>query len=202
MNDLDYLNQISAGLQPQKRASFFDKKMKTVLVALAVAIVAVIVFVVIGSSAPKETTLDHELTRIYHRSDGITKLVSSYNKDSSSSSLRAAGNSLTTILDGLKSNITSTLKSSYSITASSTKPLESDSSLVSASDKKLKTAKQNGVLDRYYASELKYQVEGLIILETTALSKSPDSATEAYLKDSKSSLTRLAETFGNYTSSN
>ena len=203
MNDLDYLNQISAGVPSSKPvAPFFDKKTKTVLGIVAVAIVAIIVLFTVSSSAPKPLEADAELGRIYNRSSSLLKTIDEYNRDVKSSSLRAAGSSLQTVLLELQSGSNSLLESYYGVKADSYPLTGEDSSLLEGTNSNLEKARLNGLLDRHYASELAYQFSHLMIVEDQAISKSSSHTISEFLEDSKSSLTQLQETFASFSESN
>ena len=201
MNDLEYLNQISAQV-PQKPAGFFsDKKTRTLFGILGGVLLLSIILAVVVMTLPKPSSASDELSRLYLRSDAVNKLITTYNKSVKSSSLRSHGTSLSTVLTDLKTSSSSTLKDSYGITPSSLALSAEDSALVQKSASALETARLNGILDRSYASELAYQISHLLILEDLARSKTSDAYIREYLDSSSASLQALESEFSNFSDS-
>ena len=201
MNDLEYLNQISAKPAPVQ-PTLFDKKTKLILiVAATVLLLVVILAAVAGSSSGSEPTATSELSRLYQRSDTLEKTLTTYTPSVKSSALRSSAASLSTILAELKST------SNTYFTASGAKledyPLPTaDSKNLTAMSSALESARLNGILDRTFAHELDYQIRYLIIIEDSTLAKSSDSSLTTFLKSSKASLERLRDTFASFSESN
>lgn len=202
MNDLDYLNQISAGVSAPKSATpFFDKKMKTVLGIAVGAVIMIIILFAMTASTPKVATADEELGRIYNRSKTLLELIETYNSRVKSSSLRAAGSSLQTVLTELESGSETYMTSVYGLNAADFAMTAADTALVEGTSENLEKASLNGLLDRYYASEMSYQIAHLLIVENQALEKSSNADINSFLENSETSLNRLQETFSSYSES-
>ena len=202
MNDLDYLNQISAGVSATKSAApFFDKKMKTVLGIAVGAVIMIIILFAMTASTPKVATADEELGRIYNRSKTLLELIETYNSRVKSSSLRAAGSSLQTVLTELESGSEAYMTSVHGLNAADFAMTAADTALVEGTSENLEKASLNGLLDRYYASEMSYQIAHLLIVENQALEKSSNADINSFLENSETSLNRLQETFSSYSES-
>lgn len=204
MNDLEYLNQISAGVKkPAVPTSLFDKKMKIVLGALLGVIVLLVVLITtVGTSSAPETTATSELGRLYVRSNELIKTITAYNGSVRSSSLRSTGTSFSTLLTDLSSTSSTYLTKTLGVDLATATPTENDVLLISKLNTSLETARLNGILDRHYASEMYYQIRYLITIESSVAAKTTDASLQSYLKSSTTSLSHLEDTFQNFSESN
>ena len=198
MNDLEYLNQISAGVNQQpKSAGFFDKKMKIVVGVFAgVLLLFIILLIAGGSSKTPEITATSELNRLYTRSNELIKTVSAYNGSVRSSSLRSTGTSLSTLLTELSST-----SASYLGDAKTDELDPDDAKNLAEFSYTLEKARLNGILDRSYAHEMDYQIRYLLIIEDSVREKTTDANLKSYLTSSAESLSRLGDTFNNFSES-
>jgi len=200
MNDMAYLQQISAGTNPSPASSslFSGRAFRLLGIFATAALVIILALALLSAATPKESSLDVELSRINLRASSLNELISSYNSSVKSSSLRASGASLSVLLTELASSSSSSLETLYGISASDLSLSSDDAALLDKSSSALESARLNGILDRAYASELSYQISHLLILEELALSKSSNSAVSDYLSSSYSSLTTLQSSFSNF----
>lgn len=208
MNDLDYLNSISTTpIAPAQKSlipeGFTSSPIFKILVGVAAFIfVMMIGLFIITATAPKEVTLDSELTRINLRSNSLLETIESYNNLVKSSNLRAAGSSLSSVLIELEEETSTSLSELYGITPDKESMMSAeDKEFIDNTDATLEKARLNGLLDRYYASEMAYQISHLIILLDVALSKSPNEDMSTYLESSLASLSQLQETFSKFSES-
>ncbi len=194
MNDLDYLNQISAKVQPsQKAGGFFDKKTKIIAIILGAVFLISIILMITMSSSPEPTAAD-ELNNIYQRATALEETVSEYMDDIKSSSLRSSAASLSTLLANAKSSSESLLESEYE-TKPANSPSDSDAKLIEELNASLEKARLNGILDRRFASEFYYQIEFFLILEQAAAKKVPENGkVYEFLDSSYKSLAHLSDT--------
>lgn len=200
MNDFDYLNEISAKTPVEKPAApFFDKKLKILLFTLiGVVVVVVATLLLVVALTPAETNPVSELSELNLRSSSLQKTLSTYNSKVKSSKIRSAGTTLSTSLLALETSTKSTLKDSYGLESSSLSLSASSQSLLDSTTKNLESARLNGLLDRYFAREMAYQIAHLLLLEETALSKTSDSAVKEYLESSHDSLSHSYGTFSSF----
>ncbi|MBR3233196.1 hypothetical protein IKF74_02885 [Candidatus Saccharibacteria bacterium] len=198
MNDLEYLNQISAGVNQQpKPTGFFDKKMKIVVGVFAgVLLLFIVLLIAGGSSKTPEITATSELNRLYTRSNELIKTVSAYNGSVRSSSLRSTGTSLSTLLTELSST-----SASYLGDAKTDELDPDDAKNLAEFSYTLEKARLNGILDRSYAHEMDYQIRYLLIIEDSVREKTTDANLKSYLTSSAESLSRLGDTFNNFSES-
>ena len=198
---MDYLNQISSGV-PQKSAPtslFGDAKIRLVAIIGGILIlVAIILMTLSNSSAPVDAST--ELTRLYSRSDAILEqIVRAYSSSIKSSKLRADSSSLESVLLNARQSSESFLAN---LEAKPEKTLTAeDSELVAGTVKTLTTAQLNGQLDRYYASELVFQIKHLLILESSIRSKTSDPNLTNFLNSSYDNLERLQVNFSTFSES-
>jgi len=200
MNDLDYLNQISQGVnKPTKPTSLFDKKMKIVLGILGGAIVFFIIIAsALGSSSTPEPTEITELGRLYTTAKEITNTINEYNGSVNSPSLRSTGSSFSTLLSEISAKSSTYLTDVFGITIDSVLITASDQENINVLNSNLNKAKLNGLLDRTYASEMRYQIRLLVVLENSIYKKTSNSSIKEFLESSTTSLNHLEETFGNF----
>lgn len=203
MNDLEYLNQISAGVQkPAASSGFFDKKMKPIVGIFAGVILLLIVLAIaLGSSSTPEVTAPSELSRLYVRAEELTKTINTYNGSVRSSSLRSTGASFSTLLAGITTTSTTYL-TNYGVDPGGATSSAEDTSLITDLNNSLENARLNGILDRNYASEMYYQIRYLLVIEESIYNKTSDSSLKSYLESSSDSLSRLGNTFYNFSESN
>ena len=202
MNDMAYLQQISAEARPAPASNslgdlFSSKAFKLVGIFAIVTLVIVLALSIISAAMPKPATAEDDLSRIYLRTNSLLETLKTYNSSVKSSELRAAGASLSAVLTDLSSSSASSLESLYGTETKSLALTSADATSLEKTSNTLAAAKLNGLLDRYYASELSYQISYLILLEDSALSKLPASAAD-HLSTSRSSLTTLQTTFQNF----
>ncbi len=202
MNDLEYLNQISAGVNQPAKTGLFDKKMKIVLAALVgVVLLLVILLSVAGGSSKPDVTLASELSRLYTRTNELNKTITTYNPSVHHSTLRSNGASLSTLLVEISSTSSSYLTHDLAIELSAIAAPESDNTIISNLNASLENARLNGVLDRKYASEMYYQIIYLLNIEDSVDKRTSDSSLKSFLESSKNSLLLLEDAFHNFSES-
>lgn len=202
MNDLEYLNQISAKANQSSKTGFFDKKMKIVLGVLGgVILLAIALMSIGGNSSTPEATVSSELTRLYTRASELSKTITKYNSSISHSALRSNGAQLSTLLTEITTSTSSYLTNNLGTDPKKLTLTESDAANISKLDDDLKKARLNGLLDRTYAHEMDYQIDYLLIIEESIHKKNSDSYLNAFIESSSSSLTLLKESFHNYSES-
>ena len=202
MNDLEYLNQISAKANQSSKTGFFDKKMKIVLGVLGgVILLAIILMSIGGNSSTPEATVSSELTRLYTRASELSKTITKYNSSISHSALRSNGAQLSTLLTEITTSTSSYLTNNLGTDPKKLTLTESDAANISKLDDDLKKARLNGLLDRTYAHEMDYQIDYLLIIEESIHKKNSDNYLNAFIESSSSSLTLLKESFHNYSES-
>lgn len=200
MNDLEYLNSISAStIPPKPTAPLFNKTVKIIFGAfIGIIFIAIAALLLIPILTPEEVNPSADLSSVYFRASSLEKIVSSYNSKVSSASLRAAGTSLDAVLTDLSSRSSQTLTEKYHINPQKLSVSTSEQNSFETTTSKLETARLNGLLERSYASEVSYQISRLLIVEKSVLGKNPDTATQEYITSSYDSLSHLYDSFSNF----
>ena len=203
MNNLEYLNQISAAPAPSSVAkpslfSSLNKKVLLIIVGALVALGAVLGALSYFSSRSSEIPELSSLNSLYLRLNALSETIEAYNDKVKSPALRSSGRSLAVILENDKSSLSSLLASDYGEKVSSLKPdasLEKESKDLLAS---LEKARLNGLLDRTYANELEYAVSVLLAVESSALDKTENESLKSVLESSTSSLENIESDLSDY----
>ena len=201
MNDLEYLNQISASVNKPAKTGLLDKKMKIVLGVLGGVILLFIVLIVAtAGSAPKsdEPTAASELIRLNIRAEELNKTVNTYNTHVRSSSLRSTGSQFSSILTEIATSSSVYLTQNLGVNPKSIAAPADDAAIITELNATLERARLNGLLDRQYAYEMYYQVRRLFNLEESVEKRTNDSIIRAFLDSSKKSLTLIEESFQNF----
>jgi hypothetical protein len=202
MNDLEYLNQISAGVNQPAKTGLLDKKMKIVLAVLGgVVLLLIISLSVAGGSSKPEATLASELGRLYTRTNELNKTITTYNPSVHHSTLRSNGASFSTLLVEISSTSSSYLTHSLGVELGTIAVPESDSTIINNLNTSLENARLNGILDRKYASEMYYQIIYLLNLEDSVDKRTNDNTLKSFLESSRNSLLLLEDTFHNFSES-
>ena len=203
MNDMAYLQSISADVAPAKPASsslLGGLNFRKVGIFAGVALFIIILLAVLSAALPSKATLSDDLSRIYLRSDALLTSLQAYTPYVKDSTLRAHGADLSTSLTELKAASESALSASGAKPDASALPAE-DTALIDSLNANLEKARLNGILDRHYALEFDYQIRYLLLLEDSALQKSDNSALSASLSSSYRSLETLRLTFSSFSES-
>lgn len=193
MDNISYLNQISASAQPKKSDSLFsDKKIRIFLIVAAAIFIACILFAIINGIINRETDY---LPRLDLRTKNLSSVITTYNSQIKSSSLRAGGASLSSVLDNLSSTISFRLDPEKEVPE---KIATEESDIFSDMSLSLANAKINGLLDRAYAREITYGITILLSLETEVLETSKDDSLKSSISSSIDSLNNILPTFSDF----
>lgn len=198
MDNFSYLNQISASnstAQPAKKPTnflFANKKLRIFFIVAGALIVLCIAFGIISSILNRETDY---LPRLKLRATNISQIIRDYNPKVKSSSLRAAGSSLSSVIDDTINNTSSYISSEYKTPESIT---SEETAIKSSITSALDEAKINGYLDRTYARQLTYAVNILLSLETEASAHTNDKNVQTYLANSAESLNNILPAFSDF----
>lgn len=194
MDNLSYLNQISMENSPKKSEESFleSKKFKLFLIISGALIIICIIFGIISSLTNRETDF---VPRLNLRVSNVSKIISTYNTKVKSSSLRAAGASLSSILDNMSSTLPIYIDKEYEMPEKVEKEeTEISTDITIALDK----AKINGYLDRSYASQLAYAVSILLSLCEEASNNSDVQQIKTFLASTMESLNTIYPAFSDF----
>jgi len=202
MDNFAYLDQISASTNATNSSvapgnSFFGalfgkKSTRILLLSAVVAIILCIIFAIINSIVNRETDY---VPRLSLRTTNLSSMVTEYTPTVKSSSLRAAGSSLASILDNMSSNLTTSLGEDYEVSEPVAKE---EAEVLSSLTTALYEAKINGVLDRTYARQFAYQIVNLLALIEEAKNSTDDATLKTKLTSSEESLSNIYPAFADY----
>lgn len=197
MNNLEYLNQISAENRPQKTSSslFQSKKLRFTLIGLtfiSLLLLASSFFSDIGKES-KELAIRSQL-----RSSNLIATINLYNRQVKSSALRAIGLSLSSTLNETTLKLDEELKSKLNYKKPPEKLQSEEQTSHNTLNLTLKNAELNGYLDRVYVRELTLQVALLIALNSEVIHKPAHKNFKSILEKSNQNLNQLHQELSNF----
>ena len=201
MDSLEYLNEISKSNRPLKAARG-DISKTTIIKIAAGGIVLFFLIIAFGSMLGNlGSKVSNTTKQLYARTDQLSIIVESYNRELKSSRLRAIGASLQTVLTGA----TNQLRAYYEEKGLKDKELEltgktasEEEALISELNLVLANAKINGILDRSYDTQINLQVSLLISLASQVISRSKYEALLEIVEPFHASLTTIHENLDAY----
>ncbi len=202
MDNIAYLNQISAENRASKTNSnsLFSPKLMIILGAIVLITIIIIIGGSLSSGSEKGVDL---VSQINLRSVNLSKTISTYNKQAKSSELRSIASSLSSILTETSSKTTELLSSVYGLKNGkiSEKITEKEATYIENVNAELEKARLNGLLDRNYVRILTLQTGLLMSLESECLSRTNNSDVKNVLSNSYANLAGIYETLSNYSDS-
>lgn len=202
MNNMEYLNQISASNNPQPQKTsiggLFSKKFIFIVSGLLVLAILLMIF---GSLLGKTSNKDkHVMERLSIRINNISSITQDYGRFAKSSTMRSMNASLYSVLNSTATNFIPLANSVYEIDPSvPTEDIASEEETHLAELKeKLDYAKLNGLLDRTYSHEITLQVSLLLSLEAEAIERTKDENIKNILSESSNNLSELYGKFSQY----
>lgn len=202
MDNIAYLNQISAENRASQANSGGLFSPKLLIILGAVVLIAVIIIIGGSLSSGSEKGVDL-VSQINLRSVNLSKTISTYNKQTKSSELRSIASSLSSILTETSSKTTELLSSVYGLKNGkvSEKITQKETAHIEAVNDELEKARLNGLLDRNYVRVLTLQTGLLMSLESECLSRTNNSDVKNVLSNSYANLASIYETLSNYSDS-
>ena len=202
MNNLEYLNSISAPARPAKPQS---KGISGGLVLKLLAAAVVVLVAIFGLSAIQNnsTAKATDLARqLYLRMNNVSSLISRYNSSLKSSQLRSINYSLSGTLTGSIAQLGNYLNSTKGKNEKDISPsaavATSEGLFINDSLATLDNAKLNGILDRYYVAQIHMQVSLLLALASELAARDHTPALNEILGSLHSNLTVIEEAITNY----
>lgn len=201
MDNIDYLNQISAQKTSTASTASSDRLLSPgiikLLIGAGIALVAIIIIgIALNSSGGKTNNLYQTFYLRVQNLSASSGPIATYSKNLKSSDLRAISGTLRTSLDATYSSLNSILgelridpeELNQSVVTSEASHLETY-----ATD--LQNAKLNGLLDRTYASSTTLQISLLLSLESEIYEKTSSAALQEIIEQSYSDLAILHDRF-------
>lgn len=205
MNGQEYLNQISAKNRPEKKTDsggLLSSKFFLVGVIGVVALVLIIILgAVLGSGKGNEKELGIALKM--HLNETLS-IISEYQYNIRSSSLRADSASLNTVLNNTNKELGDYLTEVHGFEERNVgeKVLEEAKLQSDAIREELFVAKINGNLDRIYAIKMTYEISLFLSEEGKILKTTKNDQLEDILSTSYNSLTILYDKFNDFSGDN
>lgn len=200
MDGQDYLNQISASVRPEKKSKL-DFMNSKIFKIIAGAVVALIVIIAIGNilGGGKAGVRDQAIS-LKLNIDSTLEVISTYQPNVKSSTLRSSSASLYSILSNTNRELTTFITENYTYNAkkddknfAGAVALERDG-LESA----LFEAKINGILDQVYASKIAYTISLICSKETSLINATSNAELKSILSSSYNSLDTLYSQFSDF----
>ena len=203
MDNLEYLNQISANTRPTKpqkdNPSPLNKNIiKFSLFGLIGIIIIAVIASVLSNSSNSEPAELSNIESLYLRINNLSSVSETYKPNIKNSSLRASSSSLNVILTNSKNNFYSILSTFYGIDASKLTIPSNLSDEFSELSSSLENAQLNGLLDRIYANEMAYQISRILILESSTIERTESEEVKSAINSSYSSLEKLKNDFSKF----
>lgn len=198
MNNVDYLNQISASTKPTTKSNSLLSSKPLIIGLIAAAVLSIIIIIVgiINNNSTSDTSL---LTQLGLRLDNLNAAIETYNPHIKSSSLRSSGVSLASVLESTSLNLKPILEQEkIDLDKADKKVLESETTLSDSFNNSLEAGKLNGILDRTYASEMALQISLLISLESELYNHTKDDSLKSILSSSFDNLKTLYPNFNDF----
>ncbi len=213
MNNMDYLNQISADTRPAKQStSFFDSLpipanvIKFIGLAFIFVFLMLIIIAVIPSLIPDKRK--DFLDRLYTRAYNVSTIIDENNSSIKSTRLRAICSNINSVLNTTQSSTFDVLIASYGTGSDNKRTYTVSEKLTASEDKyleeidtELSQAYITGNLDRTYYRTILRETGLIISLEDELLNRS-DSLNNNYLNiltTSRSNLVALYTELQNFT---
>ncbi|MBQ6355230.1 hypothetical protein IJJ18_02310 [Candidatus Saccharibacteria bacterium] len=199
MDNMAYLNQISASNRPAKTSSGPFPFSPKIMIGLGAAIGAIILIIIIGSIFGGDKNSEQTLVqKLNLRSENLSRTIEEYNRDVKSSKLRSMGSSLRTVLNEASSRTSAILEEDFSSKKTDKKVEESEATYIEEVNTALEDAKLNGLLDRVFVREMTYQIGILMSMESNISNKTKKSDLKDFLSGSYSNLENLYSEFSEY----
>lgn len=200
MDNQEYLKQISSTVRPEKKSTGFLSS--TLFKVIVGGIAAIIVVVVMGSILTGGQTNNKErLTSLKLHIENTLSIISSYQSNIKSSSLRSSSTSFSSVLSNTNRELTDYIKErklSYKKDSAEYKKMKKDAdNHKDELDADLFEAKINGILDRIFAHKMALEIS-LIAAEENSISSAEGGVLESILSTSYDSLNNLYDNFNEF----
>ena len=201
MDNIAYLEQISASNRPAKSSGIGDlMSPKLMLVLGGVAIIAIII-IIVGMLSGSGTSGVDLISKINVRSDNLIETISTYNKQVKSSELRSITSSLSSVLTETSTKTSELLTSVYKQKKVNESITKKEATYIEEVNTGLENARLNGLLDRNYVRELTLQTGLLMSMESEALNKIKNDDIKNVLSNSYANLANIYEILSSYSDS-
>lgn len=201
MDGQDYLNQISADnrpVQPSKLHNFFSSKFFLVGI---IFIVALVIILVIGALlSTNKTDVKNLSFALNLHLDNTKSIIDTYQSQIKSSELRSYSASLSGILSKTSNDLTNYLTEKYNYNPKNIDSKITDQAALEKDglESELFEAKINGNLDRIFTHKMAYEISAISSSETKIYNSTSDDNLKSILYTSYDSLSKLYDSFNNF----
>ena len=201
MNDQEYLNQISSSVRPVKAPKQSGIMSSPIFKVALIGIVCFVVIAVLGAIVSgTRPNLESQVTALVLHLDNTSSVISNYQGDVKSSSLRSSLASLNAVFSTTSKEVTSYLSDNYGYRSGA-----ASASLIAEADAEkdelesdLFNAKISGTLDRIFAHKMAYEITMVHSEEQAIYRVTSDAALSHALESSMNSLSNLYDNFNNF----
>ena len=206
MDSQDYLDQITAASRPVKPPK---KGLQGILSSKylkwgGIVVALFLVILLFGSMLSGKPSIEEECIELKLHLDGTTELITDFQPDVKSLSLRSLSSSLKGLFSNVSSQINSYLIKAYDFDDKHIK----ETTMQEAEDNKnrlgneLFDAKINGLLDRVYAHKMALEISAVVSDEKYIADVVEDGELKAFLATSQDSLNNLYTQFNDFSETN
>ena len=201
MDNITYLEQISASNRPVKSGGIGGLMSPKILLILGGVAILAIIIIIVGMLSGSGTSGVDLVSKINVRSDNLIATINTYNQQVKSSELRSIASSLSSVLTETSSKTSELLNSVYNQKKVSDSITKKETTYIEEVDADLEAARLNGLLDRNFARQLTLQTGLLLSIESECLSKTKNNDVKNVVSNSYANLATIYETLSNYSDS-
>lgn len=200
MDKQEYLNQISASVRPAKpeKTGLSGILSSTIFRVAMVGVIGVILLAIVGSIiGGGKGSVKEELQELDLYIGSTMSVISDYQPNLKSSSLRSHSASLYSVLSNTSRDVNNYLVGAYGeseATASNTMA-EDEKLHLDGLESELFSAKINGILDRIYAHKMAYEISMIMSREGSVYERVSDASLKTAIETSYNSLNNLYSEF-------
>lgn len=202
MDGQEYLNKISAELQPKTQKQKEGRLGPKIFIIVAIGVVAFILIAILGAAlgGPNKGEKSKTFQLLAHL-ENTTEMIAEYQPSVKSSDLRSSSASLYSVLSNTKSELTEYATDKYKLKAMKDidkNILEQAKTEQDALNEELFKGKINGILDRVYAYKMAYEISMLKLQEDDLYTVTHNDTLKDILNKSYDSLENLYDKFNNF----
>ncbi|MBQ3348679.1 hypothetical protein IJG90_04175 [Candidatus Saccharibacteria bacterium] len=201
MDGQEYLNKIAGDVRPAKKSRASGLMGSPLMKVAAIGVVLILVVMVVGMALGSgKGGVEKQSTELLLHIDNTSAVISTYQSQLKSSTLRSLSASLAAILSNTSRDLTNYMTEKYNYKANSVDKNIIEKATLSKDelDNVLFNAKINGVLDRIFAHKMAYEISLIKAEEASVHEIARDDALKTMLATSYDSLDNLYTQFSDF----
>ena len=201
MDGQEYLNKIAGDVRPAKKSRASGLMGSPLMKVAAIGVVLILVVMVVGMALGSgKGGVEKQSTELLLHVDNTSAVISTYQSQLKSSTLRSLSASLAAILSNTSRDLTNYMTEKYNYKANSVDKNIIEKATLSKDelDNVLFNAKINGVLDRIFAHKMAYEISLIKAEEASVHEIARDDALKTMLATSYDSLDNLYTQFSDF----